>query len=148
MVLSIKETRNLAIINQFYLDPHIVAGAKRDGVMLGARDHPAIHYLICEIDAKPAGFYAVVQLNDIDWEAHVCLMKWAIPQARDFGAMVIDWLWAAGAQRITVPAIKATTVNYCRRLGFSIEGVRRKAVSVNGARLDVTYLGLLRPEGE
>ena len=144
MDLSINETRDLALIDALYHDEWIAQGSLRDGVTLGARDHASIHYLLCHVGERVAGFFAVARLNALDWEAHVCLLKWSIPHARQFGRMAIDWLWRAGAVRITVPTVKRSTVNYCRRLGFEVEGVRRQAVSIDGARHDVTFLGLLK----
>jgi hypothetical protein len=144
MVLSIEETYDDELINSFYADNFIYNGVKRDGVQTGFRSHPAIHYLLCAIDGKTAGFFIAVESSEIDWEMHACLMKWATPHSRSLAQMAINWVWARGPIRITVPVVARSTVNFCKRLGFEIEGVRRNGAMIDGTLHDVTFLGLLK----
>ena len=144
MALSIEETYDEELINSFYADKFIYNGVKRDGVQTGFREHPAIHYLLCSIDGKKAGFFIAVESSEIDWEMHACLMKWATPHSRTLAQMAIDWVWERGPIRITVPVVSRSTVNFCKRLGFEIEGVRRNGAMIDGMLRDVTFLGLLK----
>lgn len=144
MALSIEETYDEDLVNSFYADNFIYNGVKRDGVQTGFRSHPAIHYLLCSIDGKKAGFFIAVESSEIDWEMHACLTKWATPHSRKLAQMAIDWVWAHGPIRITVPVVSRSTVNFCKRLGFEIEGVRRNGAMIDGTLHDVTFLGLLK----
>lgn len=144
MVLLIEETYDEELVNSFYADNFIYNGVKRDGVQTGFRPHPAIHYLLCSIDGEKAGFFIAVESSKIDWEMHACLMKWATPNSRKLAQMAIDWVWARGPIRITVPVVARSTVNFCKRLGFEIEGVRRNGAMIGGTLHDVTFLGLLK----
>lgn len=144
MVLSIEETYDEELVNSFYADNFIYNGVKRDGIKTGFVAHPDIHYLLCRVDGKPAGFFIAAASCDIDWEMHACLMKWATPYSRTLAQMAIDWVWERGPIRITVPVISRSTVNFCKRLGFEIEGVRRNGAMIDGTLHDVTFLGLLK----
>lgn len=144
MALSIEETYDEELINSFYADKFIYNGVKRDGVQTGFRSNPAIHYLLCSIDGKKAGFFIAVESSEIDWEMHACLMKWATPHSRSLAQMAINWVWAHDPIRITVPVVARSTVNFCKRLGFEIEGVRRNGAIIDGTLHDVTFLGLLK----
>ena len=144
MALSIEETYDEELVNSFYADKFIYNGVKRDGIKACFRSHPAIKYLLCKVDGRSVGFFVVAAGSAIDWEAHVCLSKLAIPYGRQFGSMVIEWIWKQGAIRITVPTIKTSTVNFCKRLGFDVEGVRRNGAMIDGTLHDVTFLGLLK----
>lgn len=144
MALSIEETYDKELVNRFYLDKFIYNGVKLDGVETGFRAHPDIHYLLCKVDGHEAGFFIAAASCSIDWEMHACLMKWAIPHGRALAKMAIDWVWDRGPIRITVPVVNQSTVNFCKRLGFEIEGVRRRGAMRDGVLHDVTFLGLLK----
>lgn len=144
MALSIEETYDAELINSFCRDEFIYNGIKRDGVEIGFRAHPDIHYLLCRVDGEPVGFFIAAACSDIDWEMHACLTKSTTIHSRKLAQMAIDWVWAHGPIRITVPVVNRSTVNFCKRLGFEIEGIRRSGASIDGVLHDVTFLGLLK----
>lgn len=144
MALSIEETYDSEIINRFYSDEFIYNGVKRDGLENCFISHPDIHYLLCRIDGVEVGFFIAAASSTIDWEMHVCLTKAAIPKSRELAKMALDWVWSCGPIRVTVPVVKQSTVNFCKRLGFEVEGIRRSGTMIDGKLHDVTFLGLLK----
>lgn len=81
-------------------------------------------------------------------EAHVLLLRSAAKHSRTLGRMCLSLLFGAGAYRVTAyirdDIIKAA--NYCKRIGFRLEGTMRDACMVGGKFHGVHVYGMTRAD--
>jgi len=128
-------------------DPWVVARIRHDDREPGYIEHPALTYTAAFIGEEAVGVFMAIQHSPWEVEVHAALKRKATHYARELGCMFLDRLWQRPElMRITAPVLSTlpSAVNYCKRLGFEVEGVKRRAVKVNGVPADVIYLGLLR----
>jgi len=151
-MLSIQPLTDPAQIHAILTQPAVAARIRHDDRTPGYIAHPALTYRGAYMDGLLCGLFMSIQHSPWEVEVHAALLPHVIRHARDLGALFLASLWRdqPDLQRITAPVLSTlpSAANYCRRLGFEDEGVRRNAVRVNGALVDVVYLGLLRPIGE
>jgi RimJ/RimL family protein N-acetyltransferase len=147
--LSVDLADDPALINAVLRDPWIAARVRHDGREPGYIDDPNLAYYAARVDGRIAGVFMAIAHSRWEVEVHAALARWATPYGRKLGLMFLDELWSApDLMRITAPVLATlpSAVNYCHRLGFEREGVKRSACRIDGAAVDVVYLGLLRSE--
>lgn len=111
--------------------------------------HPLAQYLTCRIDGVFCGAFLAIRLSPIEFELHALLLRSAISHSREFGRMCLAWAFDdPSVMRVSAPVIGSikSAINYCLRLGFHIEGVRRNACRQNGVMQSVVCMGMLREE--
>lgn len=151
-MLAIQLLTDPIAIDAILSTPIISNKLRHDDREPGYIDHPALTYHGAYVDGALSGLFMAIQHSPWEVEVHAALKPHVIRQARDLGALFVASLWRdqPDLQRITAPVLSTlpSAANYCRRLGFEDEGVRRNAVRVNGALVHVVYLGLLRQRNE
>jgi len=126
-----------------------VARIYHDDRPRGYIDHPAITYYGAYVGSDVAGVLLAIENTPEDIGVHVALRRWATPHGRALGHLFINAVFADHTvQRLTAEVLGTlpSAANYCRRLGFEDEGVRRNACRVDGRLTDVVMLGLLRDQ--
>jgi RimJ/RimL family protein N-acetyltransferase len=93
----------------------------------------------------------VIESGFIEVDVHALLTRRALPQSRALGRLCLAHIFANPAiERVTAYVIEGLTAarNYCLKLGFQAEGLRRNACRQNGRLLGVHVLGITRNEWE
>lgn len=138
-----------ATIDRILTDPWIADRIRHDAREPGYIDHPALTYHGAFVGGDLVGVFIAIRHSPWEIEVHAALSREATRHGRGLGAMFLASLWSdPELQRVTAPVLSTlpSAVNYCRRLGFELEGVRRRAVQIDGKVADVIWLGLLRPQ--
>lgn len=127
-------------------DPYI-AKVGHDHRPLKPIDHPAAVYLSAWVGDSFAGAFLAIR-GKVDFELHALLQRWAMPWSRELGRLCLVWAFSHPINRVTALVIDGldTARNYCLKLGFKCEGVKRGACMQNGVAKDVHMLGMLRSE--
>jgi len=148
-MLTVKLITDAAVINAVLQSPWIADKIRHDSRDPGYIDSPNIEYHAARVGGRIAGVFMAIRHSEYEIEVHAALARWATRHGRALGAMFLAQLWEDGnLLRITAPVLATlpSAVNYCLRLGFQREGVKRSACWINGAPVDVVYLGMLRGE--
>lgn len=135
-------------LQRLYADPYIQR-VGWDEVPAQPINHPAVQYLSALVYGNFAGAFMAVRFSDREIEMHSLIRKEYIKDSRELGGMALDWAFAQdGVQRVTAYIISdlVSAMNYCLKLGFKFEGIRREACVKNGVPLDVHIFGILKNE--
>jgi hypothetical protein len=110
--------------------------------------HPLATYISAWIGDKFAGAFLAVRQSQHDIELHALLLRESVRHSRQFSIHAVDWCFAQGVNRVTALIVEGLekTVNMCRKLGFSHEGLRRDSVMGNGRMVGVHMMGVTRAE--
>lgn len=131
-------------LNAIYSDPYI-ARVGHDNMPARPIAHSKVTYLSAWVGGSFAGGFMVVR-GSVDYELHALLKRGALPWSRELGRLCLDWAFANPIIRVSALVTDAKVVNYCLKLGFKREGIRRLACVRNGIACDVHILGMLRKE--
>lgn len=149
-VVVVTEGASTEQLVEVYTDPYIARVAQDH------RPHRPIFntgavYLAAWVNGRFAGLFLAIQHSMIEMELHSLLKRWAIPYSRDLGRQFLAWAFShPDLLRVTAPIIEGleSAKNYCLKLGFVVEGVRRNATTHQGKIKNVHILGMLREEWE
>ena len=133
------------MINAVLSDPWIAARIRHDSREPSYIEHPNLSYFAGYDDGRLAGIFTAIRHSAWEIEVHAALGRHAIRRGRVLGREFLAELWRdPELLRITAPVLSTlpSAVNYCRRLGFVDEGVKRRACRQNGVAIDVVYLGM------
>lgn len=147
--LSVRPLRDRAAVDRILADPWIAPKIEQNGRGAEYIDHPLLSYWGAYIDGGLVGVFTLIRFTDIEREVHAALLRKALPHSRELGRLFLDRVFAdPQVLRATAHVIGSLTsaVNYCLRLGFQIEGVRRDACVQKTRVLPIVTLGLLRRE--
>lgn len=132
-----------------YSDPYILR-VGHDHRPAEYINHPHVMYFSAWVDNRFAGAFMAIESGWIEWDLHSFLKKSFVKNSRKLGAAFIDHVFALNPNLLRVTAYVMegleSAKNYCTRLGFKQEGVRRCAYMVGGKPKSCYILGLLRSE--
>lgn len=146
--LELVQTDDPGLIAQIYSD-EVVSVISTDQRTAAPINHPLASYLAAYVDGVLVGGFLLVKTTRIETDLHALLWRCALPHSREFGRMCIATAFASiNVMRVTAYVSQAlkTVRNYCMKLGFTSEGIRRDACSVNGIFYGVETLGMTRKE--
>ena len=134
---------------ELYSDPYITKIGHDHRPAYPVFDQTAT-YLSAFVDGKFAGAFLAIKSSFIEYDLHALLKKSHIKQSRDLGRAFLLWAFAHPIERVTAYIIEGlgSAANYCRKLGFVDEGVRRNACIQNGIKKNVYILGMTREDWE
>lgn len=110
-------------------------------------NHPAANYVSAYIDDDFVGAFLAIEYTKFEYEAHCFLLKKSIPYSRNLAKMFIDCLFfKENVLRVTSNVMQdfKTMFNFCLKLGFKKEGVKRNCYLKNGIAKDVHIFGITR----
>lgn len=151
MRLTVQPLSDAAAIDAILADSWVRGKIEQDGREPGYIDHPLVSYHGAYTDGALVGVLIAVQFTRWEVEVHAALLKPAVRHGRDLGRLFLDTVFADPVVMRATAYVLGTlpsAANYCRRLGFADEGVRRSACLVGGAPTDIIVLGLLRDDYE
>jgi hypothetical protein len=149
-LLELQPITDLGALAPLFLDPYI-ARVGHDDRPAAPIDHPHVHYLGACVDGHLVGAFMVIESGFIEVDVHALLTRCALPHSRDLGRLCLAQAFANSViERVTAYVIEGLTTarNYCLKLGFQIEGMRRSACRQNGRLLGLYVLGMTRNEWE
>jgi hypothetical protein len=146
--ITVTEGCDADLLRTLYADPYI-ARIGHDDRHAEPIAHPQVVYLSAWVGERFAGAFMAV-CGKRDFELHALLRRDCLPWSRQLGRACLDWAFSKPIDRVTAWVIGTLkeAANYCRKLGFTLEGVRREACRQNGVPRDVFMLGMLRAEWE
>lgn len=135
------------VIDLICQDEYVYGAVSTDHRAPSFIQHPCVNYLGAFVNRKLVGAFVLVEASDIEIDLHSMLLKEALPYSRELGTACIAHAFSLPCiRRVTayVSSARPTVINYCKRLGFQVEGVRKDAESRNGVFFDVVVLGVTR----
>jgi len=135
---------------ELYRDPYI-ARVGHDDRPATLIDHPAVRYLGAHVNGILVGAFLVIESGFIELDLHALLQRRALPYSRALGRLCLGHAFSNPViERVTAYVIEGMNAarNYCIKLGFKVEGLRRNACRQNGRLLGVHVLGMTRNEWE
>jgi hypothetical protein len=111
--------------------------------------HPLASYVSAFADNVFSGAFLLIEYSEREIEIHGLLLKKAIKHSRELLSMMIDIIFAnRNVLRITANVIQGieTARNFCLKMGFKLEGIKRSVCLVKGKPTDLYVLGLLRQD--
>jgi hypothetical protein len=149
-LLELQPFPDLSALAPLFLDPYI-ARVGHDDRPAAPIEHPHVHYLGARVDGELVGAFMIIESGFVEVDVHALLTRRALPHSRALGRQCLAQAFANPAiERVTAYVIEGLTAarNYCLKLGFQTEGLRRNACRQNGRLLGVHVLGITRNEWE
>lgn len=149
-LLELQPFPDLSALAPLFLDPYI-ARVGHDDRPAAPIEHPHVHYLGARVDGDLVGAFMLIESGFVEVDVHALLTRRALPHSRALGRLCLTQAFANPAiERVTAYVIEGLTAarNYCLKLGFQVEGLRRNACRQNGRLLGVHVLGITRNEWE
>lgn len=146
--LSVSEGITQEHLNDVYSDPYIIR-VGHDHRPASPIAHPAVTYLTATVHGTFVGAFMVIKFSVLEFELHSLLKRSALVYSRQLGKMFLDWAFKNHSiSRVTAYVIAGLELakNYCLKLGFKYEGLRRDACMQNGILKDVHILGMTRKD--
>lgn len=149
-LLELQPFPDLSALAPLFLDPYI-ARVGHDDRPAALIEHPHVHYLGARADGELVGAFMIIESGFVEVDVHALLTRRALPHSRALGRLCLDQAFANPViERVTAYVIEglAAARNYCLKLGFQTEGLRRNACRQNGRLLGLHVLGITRNEWE
>lgn len=148
--LELERVKEIESLTELFKDPYI-AKIGHDHRALAPIEHPHVKYLSAKLNGQQVGAFMVVESGFVEIDIHAMLSKQALEHSRDFGRLCLIWAFAQKhINRVTAYIIEGldSAKNYCLKLGFKNEGMRRGACLKNGRLVGVHVLGMTRSDWE
>ena len=149
-ILTLNDNITQEQLTEIYNNSYIKDAVKQDNREFMPIKHPLITYYSAQIHDRFVGAFLQIRFSQWEIELHSLLKKDAMAFSREFGKMIIDKSFNDNkeVQRITVFIIDGlnTVKNFCEKIGFKLEGIKRKACLKNNAYKDVYMYGITRED--
>ncbi|KAI6087463.1 acyl-CoA N-acyltransferase [Hypoxylon rubiginosum] len=118
---------------------------------------PMVNFVICTLDGTPAGGIGLKPQNDVDsrnWELGywVAMDHWGKGVATSAAKAFSLWAFKQFPDLLRIEAgvfsDNTGSMKVLERIGFTKEGVKRRAIYKKGKIMDLAIYGLLREEAE
>jgi hypothetical protein len=149
MLLRLEPTEDAALVDAVLSDPWIADRLRHDGRSPCYLASPAVSYLAAYVGDDLAGVFIAGRIGSYEVEAHVALYRSGTRHGRPLAALFLARAFAdPTVLRVSAPVLASlpSSVNFCRRLGFVQEGVKRAACLRDGVPTDLIMFGLTREE--
>ena len=135
-------------LKELYSDSYITK-VGNDSRSAAPISHPLVTYLSAWTNNVFSGAFLIIKYSKFEYELHALLKRSFALESRELGKKCIDWAFSnPSVLRVTayVTSELKTVINYCKKLGFKHEGIRRDATVKDGTTLDIHILGIIRKE--
>jgi hypothetical protein len=149
-MLSVEVMKNedLPKLFDIYTDPY-VKKIEHDYMRAAVISHPNATYLSAKVNDEIVGAFLAIKTSPLEIEWHSLLTKKALKYSRELGELFIEWAFSIHlVSRITANIIEGfdTVMNYAKKLGMKLEGIKRDAVFKNGKLLDLYIYGITKKD--
>lgn len=148
MLLELHPLSDQGALAPLFLDPYI-ARVGHDDRPAAPIEHPDVRYFGARVDGELVGAFMFIESGFIEVDVHALLTRRALPHSRELGRLCLAEAFRdPRIERVTAYVIEGLTAarNYCLKLGFQFEGIRRNACRQNGRLLSVDILGMTRKD--
>lgn len=149
-LLELQPLTDQGALAALYRDPY-VSRVGHDHRPAAPIEHPNVRYLGARVDGELVGAFLVIESGFIETDLHALLTRRALPHSRALGRLCLDHAFSnPEIERVTAYVIEGLSAarNYCLKLGFKTEGLRRNACRQHGRLVGVHILGMTRNEWE
>lgn len=111
--------------------------------------HPLASYVSAFVNDMFAGAFLIIRFSRREVEIHSLLYRWALKYSRKLGEMILEMVFATkDVLRVTANVLGnlKSARNFCLKLGFQLEGIKRSVCLIKGKPTDLYILGLLRQD--
>lgn len=146
--IELKPIADPGALTSLYADPYI-SRVGHDHFPASPISHPAARYLGAYVDGNLAGAFLLIESGFIELDLHALLSRKSLPHSRALGRLCLEFAFSAQhIQRVTGYVVEGlqTAVNYCLKLGFKNEGMRRDACQKGGKLVGVHTMGMTRKD--
>jgi hypothetical protein len=135
-------------LNKVYSNTYISSCISHDDRQAEPIIHDLVQYYSAWVNDTFAGCFMLIKFSTIEYEVHSLLFKEHLKHSRDLAYIFLDTLFKEPIERVTAYIIEGleTAKNFCLKIGFKQEGVRRNACKVNGRLKDIYVLGMTRKD--
>lgn len=147
LTLSTKITEHQ--LKELYSDPYIINASKEDNEDFEPIIHPLVTYYGTFVNNVFKGAFLHIKYDTHEIEIHSLLKKDILKYSRDFGTLMLKEIFRdKKIQRATsfLANDMNTVKNYLVKMGFKLEGLKRKAIFKNNEFKDVCMYGITRDE--
>lgn len=147
-LLELRPLNDQDALAAIYRDPY-VSRIGHDYRAAEPIKHPNARYLGAYVDGDLVGAFLLIESGSIETDLHALLTRRALEHSRELGRLCLDHVFRSPEiERVTAYIIGGLTAarNYCLKLGFVTEGLRRNACMQGGQLLGVHILGMTRNE--
>lgn len=133
-------------LNKVYSDTYITSCISHDDRQAEPVFHDLVQYYSAWVNNTFAGCFMLIKFSSIEYEVHSLLFKEHLKHSRQLACIFLDTLFKEPIERVTAYIIQGleTARNFCIKIGFKQEGVRRNACKVNDGLKDIYVLGMTR----
>lgn len=149
MLLRLEPTDDADLVDAVLSDPWIAGRLRHDARAPQYLASPAVSYLAAYVGNGMAGVFIAGRVGSYEVEAHVALYRSGTRHGRRLAAVFLARAFADPAVlRVSAPVLASlpSSANFCRRLGFVQEGLKRSACLRDGVPTDIIMFGLTREE--
>ena len=150
----VREWRNSDEIRRYMCNENIISEKQHSEWIKSLKNSDRKEVYIVFYDESPIG---VVSIDDIDFNNKKCEWGFYIYETslrgrgigQRFLVSVIDYVFnELGMEKLNgnVLEVNPNVIEMHKKLGFQMEGIRRKNILKNGKRIDVYNLGMLKEE--
>lgn len=135
-------------LDNLYSDQYILK-AGQDNRPLSPVLHPLATYLTMTVSGVFAGAYLLIRHTALEFEIHSLLKKKFVQYSRGFVQIALAWAFShKEVERVTayVTSDMNTVKNFCLKVGFQLEGIRRNACLKSGKLCDIYMFGIVRAD--
>lgn len=135
------------LLSDVYSNDYIIKNIMQDGREFKPIEHPLVTYYSALVDNCFVGCFMHIQFTKYEVELHSLLTKSALAESRELGKLMINKTFEdENVLRITANILGdlKKSINYCKKLGFELEGIKKDCVFKNGIITNIHILGLTR----
>ena len=148
---SVRDWRNSDEIRKYMYNNHIISPAEHEKFLINLKGSNKTKLFVLFYNDIPAG---VVQFNDINNEDMTCEYGlYAVPGSKISGAYLEFCALSYAFEKLGIEKLNCTVfetnphvISMHKKFGLSQEGILRKNVVRDGARIDIFCLGILKEE--
>lgn len=148
-LLEVRPLDDAEAINGILNHPSVASKIRHDAREPGYIDHPAVSYEGAWADERLVGVFVAVRFSPWEVEVHAAILPERVRHSRTLAMLFIERAFVdPEVLRLTAYVLGTlpSAANWCRKVGFKDEGVRRDACRVDGQATDIVVLGLTRGE--
>lgn len=150
---QVRTLRNQACVRKFMYTSHEITPSEHDAWLASLSGNKTQKVFVIMNEGLPAGVVSLSKINTTQKTADWAFYLDSSYQGKGLGSKVEFWMLdqvfcGGDIDKLNCEVLETNpaVVKMHQKFGFSIEGVRRKNILKDGARIDVILLGITKEE--